>query len=379
VNLFDRIGGRTLPRGEVEEMRRTILLPAVFALVLASCGGDTEEGKPSGGTTPSASASATVVTGSPTASPTPEYRLDYDFPPWSVVVELFEYDTSEPLGYQVLGKNQQQGATVYDVEYQSSGYTVPAYLVIPDGTGPFPVVLYAHGGGGLRADYFLRDAVALARQGYAGLLIEAPSLREPYLPISTTWDARLDIKAGVQYAVDLRRGMDLLETLPEIDAKRIGFVGHSSGAWEGAYLVGVEDRIDAYVLQSLNGWPCTGSGSKTSCHVLDLYGWESLPPQQALERYLRDTMVLNAAPYVERNEGAALLFQASKTDRFESVPTIRAVFEAASGPKMLRWYTEADAWGGHEFGCDPRPTYFAGCPPDLPALVFQRAWLEENV
>ncbi len=94
-------------------------------------------------------------------------------------------------------------------------------VVIPDGSGPFPAVLYAHGGGGNR-DWFLSDALALARNGYAGLLITGPDSREPFLPIALTWNARLDIKGTVQWAVDLRRGIDHLETLPEIDATRPG-------------------------------------------------------------------------------------------------------------------------------------------------------------
>jgi hypothetical protein len=361
-------------------MRRTSLLVSVFALVLASCGGGTEEAKRSGSATPSASASVSTAAGSPTASPTAEVRLDYPFPPWSEAVKLFSYDTSEPLGYEVRGKERQGGATVYDIEFQSAGYAVPAWLVIPDGRGPFPAVLYAHGGGGLDRDYFLPDAIALAREGYAGLLIQAPSLRAPFLEPGN-WHAQLEVEASVQYTVDLRRGIDVLETLPEIDSERIGFVGHSWGAWTGAYLVGVEDRIVGFVLQSVNGWPCTGPGSNTSCHVLDLYGYDPLPSQRKLESYLAGTMALNTVPYVAHNEGAALLFQASRTDVFESVPTIRAVFEAATGPKTFWWFEGTDPWGGHEMGCDARgsPTIFGGCPPGLEALVFQRAWLQQNV
>jgi dienelactone hydrolase len=244
---------------------------------------------------------------------------------------------------------------------------------MPEGPGPFPVVLYAHGGGSGSRHYFLEDAVALARDGYAGLLITGPDSRPPYLPIGTTWDARMDIGGTVQFTVDLRRGIDLLETLPEIDAGRIGFVGYSAGAWPGAYLAGVEDRIDAFVLQSLNGWPCAGSASTTSCHVLDLFGYSDLPPQQDLERYLEDTMVLNPVPYVGHAE-AAFLFQASRSDRWESIPTIRAVYEAASGPKVLRWYE-----GGHRLGCLGLLGPTLSCAAHSEAFVFHRAWLEEHV
>ena len=107
-------------------MRRTILVFSLFALVLASCGGGTEEAKLSGSTTRGASASVAITTGSPTASPTAEVNPDYEVPPYEVppyaeLVKLFDYDASEPLGYEVLAKERQEGATVYDVEYRSSG------------------------------------------------------------------------------------------------------------------------------------------------------------------------------------------------------------------------------------------------------------------
>jgi hypothetical protein len=134
--------------------------------------------------------------------------LDYPFPPWSQAVKLFDYDTSEPLAFTEVDREYRGGAWVSDVHYRSSGYVVPAWLVIPDGAGPFPVVLYAHGRTGTAGrDWFLDDALALARDGYAGLLITGPDTREPFLT-ADTGDAQLDIGANVQYATDLRRGLD---------------------------------------------------------------------------------------------------------------------------------------------------------------------------
>jgi pimeloyl-ACP methyl ester carboxylesterase len=46
----------------------------------------------------------------------------------------------------------------------------------------------------------------------------------------------------------LRRGIDLLYGRPDVDRKRIAYVGHSWDAHVGAILAGVETRITAYVL-----------------------------------------------------------------------------------------------------------------------------------
>ena len=46
---------------------------------------------------------------------------------------------------------------------------------------------------------------------------------------------------------DAVRGVDVLETIPNVDAKRIGAVGHSLGAKEALYLAAFDERIKAAV------------------------------------------------------------------------------------------------------------------------------------
>jgi dienelactone hydrolase len=366
-------------------MRRTILLLSVFALTLASCDGGTEEAKPSGSATPGASASVSTAAGSPTASPTPEVLADYDvtpyeLPPLGELKGMYDYDPSEPLGYVEVGRHRERGATALDIEYKSSGCTVPAMLVVPDGQGPFPVVLYAHGYGMTRT-YFLDDALALAREGYAGLLIQYPHDRKPFVQFFS-WRGPSDIKGFEQYVIDLRRGLDLLQTLPEIDATRIGFVGHSIGGWVGAILSGVDDRIDAYVLTSVGSY---GSAQPDR----SLFA-APLPVDGALTRYQDAIAVVYPVDYVGHNRGAAFLFQASKADEIVSLGNIRALFEAAPEPRTLRWYAGPGrslyAYEHHHLGCEQKywgwaatMKYYQGCPANLPAFEFHRAWLEENV
>jgi dienelactone hydrolase len=210
-------------------------------------------------------------------------------------------------------------------------------------------------------------------------VITGPEVREPYLPIYTTWDARLDLKGAVQYAIDLRRGIDLLETLPEIDATRIGFVGYSSGAWEGAYISGLEDRIDAYVFASGGqGYPCIDAGHGTlSCHVTDEFrSWPSPPGPQELERYMVKvgSLLGNTIPYVSHNEGAAFLIQMGTKDEYASTSTVDALFEALPQPKLLRWYDV-----GHTLGCTFVLGEGSSCDPVTEAFVDHRAWLQESV
>ena len=87
--------------------------------------------------------------------------------------------------------------------------------------------------------------------GYAGLLVDAPAALD--LPGYYTWDAEKDIATWVASVTDLRRGLDLLETLPQIDAGRIGFMGPGYGGAMGAMLAGLDHRVKAFALAYVGG------------------------------------------------------------------------------------------------------------------------------
>ncbi len=106
------------------------------------------------------------------------------------------------------------------------GRTVEGYLLVPGGEGPFPavVVVYydAKTGVGLGAE--LRDfGYQLARRGFIALSIGTPD--SAYYP-----DAR---NAGLQPLSSLAYAAAnchaALASMPEVDVRRIGIVGHSYG------------------------------------------------------------------------------------------------------------------------------------------------------
>ena len=108
----------------------------------------------------------------------PTLRTGYDLPPFAELVKPFDYDTTEPLGYKVTYEELQDGVTVPDITYPSGGYGVLGELVIPDGEGPFPAVLYA-AGYDVYPSFFVPEMVAFAKEGYAGLAIGEPSRDRP--------------------------------------------------------------------------------------------------------------------------------------------------------------------------------------------------------
>jgi predicted esterase len=127
------------------------------------------------------------------------------------------------------------------------GGRVPAYLVEPSGSGPFPAVLFQHGRLGNRSQ-FLGEARRLGRHDIASLLLDAPWARPHGRPILTGRPS--DVLTLRQTVVDERRALDLLADRPEIDPRRLGVMGFSLGAIASATLLGVDHRIRCGVLAS---------------------------------------------------------------------------------------------------------------------------------
>ncbi|HEV2948175.1 MAG TPA: prolyl oligopeptidase family serine peptidase, partial [Gemmataceae bacterium] len=129
---------------------------------------------------------------------------------------------------------------------------VPVYLLIPRGAkGKLPAVLCLHqtvsiGKGepaGLGGKPNLRYAVHLAERGYVTLAPDYPSFGE--YPFDF---ARSRYPSGSMKAIwNNMRAIDLLESLPEVDAKKIGCIGHSLGGHSTMFTAAFDTRIQALV------------------------------------------------------------------------------------------------------------------------------------
>jgi predicted dienelactone hydrolase len=138
--------------------------------------------------------------------------------------------------------------------------------------GKLPAVLCLHqttsiGKGepaGLDGKENLRYAVHLAERGYVTLAPDYPSFGEyPY-------DfARSGYQSGSMKAVwNNIRAIDLLESLPEVDSKRIGCMGHSLGGHNAMFTAAFDTRIQAIVSNC-------GFTSFTKYDGGNLKGWTS--------------------------------------------------------------------------------------------------------
>ena len=189
-------------------------------------------------------------------------------------------------GYRakVLYEEHRDGYTARKLELRLSRYySVPAYMLIPDGKGPFPAINALHDHGAhlfigkekmirplaCEDSTVVRDAQEwaagyegqffgdyLARNGFVVLSTDAPMWGERGQKEGARRD-RYDMIAGnmMMYGIDLSAYMtyddiaatEWLAGQPEVDAAHIGCTGWSMGAYRAWMLAALSDRISAAV------------------------------------------------------------------------------------------------------------------------------------
>jgi uncharacterized protein len=244
--------------------------------------------------------------------------------------EIYAYDESKPLALRDNGVvNENYPVKVRDVSFAGPSERVPAYLLTPPGKGPYPAVIYLHGAGGDRLEMVYRSSW-LAGRGAVGLTIESPYSPNREIRLGPGVEGlRKERDRTVMGIVELRRAVDLLQSLPQVDDDRIGFVGYSAGARSGAILAGVEPRIRAFALMS--------GGEDTVDEFIAL-----LPPGQEDEvrPLLEDT---DGLKYIAQASPSKLLFQAGRQDEIVPRDALEALIRAGSEPKSVRWYDAGHA------------------------------------
>ncbi|TXT37507.1 MAG: hypothetical protein FD138_640 [Planctomycetota bacterium] len=97
---------------------------------------------------------------------------------------------------------------------------------------------------GVRGDPNLKYALELAERGYVTLAPDYPSFGEH----AYDFDPKHGYVSGTMKAIwDNIRAVDLLETLPEVDAERIGCIGHSLGGHNAIFTAVFDERLKAVV------------------------------------------------------------------------------------------------------------------------------------
>ncbi|WLW50504.1 alpha/beta hydrolase family protein [Streptomyces sp. YU58] len=198
---------------------------ATAALLLAVTAGCTDggDGDEAARGTPSPSSSAPSRTPSATPSPTRTPVNPVSIP---ALIQREHTGSALKLGDVI---TRTSDYTSYEVTYEANGLTISGLMNIPEGRGPFPALVLAHGyidpavyttGRGLN-----REQDLLARNGYIVLHTDyrnhARSDKDP--------DNDVNLRLG--YTEDVIGAAKALKSSgrPEIDADRVGLLGRSMG------------------------------------------------------------------------------------------------------------------------------------------------------
>jgi dienelactone hydrolase len=250
-------------------------------------------------------------------------------------IHLFDYDKNESVDIQEQNRWHEDNATWIDFTYASpKGGQVQARKIIPDGDGPFPGIILQHGGTG-RLEDMTPQARQFVRYGAVVMMITDPYRRPGGWEITeymgNIWPifTKRDLEIKIQLIVDLRRAIDILSALPQVDSGRMAYYGVSFGGAMGGLLAGIEDRLQAYVL-------VVGDGGLVE-HTSDP-GEDGLPIHFS-ENWAALMWPTESLHFIGRAAPANLLFQNGIYDTF--VPPHDAIRyqTAASEPKTIYWYS----------------------------------------
>jgi hypothetical protein len=188
-----------------------------------------------------------------------------------------------PLNLKETGSVKMKGYTIKNIAFQTRpGIYATANLYIPDGNGKFPavIVMMGHSAEGRLYDKYQAVGITLALNGYVSLCIDpwgsgerttVHGVFEDHGDENNLGIALMDIGEPLMgmLITDNIRGVDLLCSLPYVDAQRIGATGSSGGGNQTMWLAAMDERIKAAVpVVSAGTFEAYIMGTPCICEVL---------------------------------------------------------------------------------------------------------------
>jgi dienelactone hydrolase len=246
-------------------------------------------------------------------------------------ISLFDYNSAADLQVVQHSVEKRGNTSIMDITFDGGSAahkTNRAYLVTPDGKGPFAGILWVHWLGEpetTNRTQYLQEAISLAEKGVVSLLVDAmwsaPDWYGNRIPEE-------DYDNSIAQVIALRRAMDVLLAQPNVDPSRIGVVGHDYGGMYSTLMAGTDPRAKTYVLIAV---------------VPSLYDWAFFVRQpQSKVDYVRQNAVFELTDFISRVNNASVLFQFAKDDPYISRTQQQIFFHAANEPKSFKVYDAAD-------------------------------------
>jgi dienelactone hydrolase len=287
----------------------------------------------------------------------------------------FDYDASAPLDLEEAGVEHRGGVAVHDISYASpKGGRVPAYLVVPEGPGPFAAILWGHwywpNSEFFNRKEFLEEAIVLAPAGVVSLLTTGPGARPGHVndknPISDEQVTDL-----IQAIVDMRRGADLLLARKDVDPHRLAYVGHSYNAEVGGFLSGIDKRFKAFVLMA---GPLSDEVDEQSDEYKQFR--QQVGPEK-FDAFVAKYQWLDPGKFVSRAAPATVFLQYASQEDFLTSARAKQYAAIVSEPKQFKIYEAPHALNAEarrdrivfltdQLALKPLPPDRVAAIPDLP-------------
>jgi dienelactone hydrolase len=259
----------------------------------------------------------------------------------AAVLRRFDYDQKAPLDVQDMGVEQRGDVAIHDISYASpKGGRVPAYLVVPSGKGPFAAVIWGHwympGSAFLNRKEFLDEAVALAPGGVVSLLPDGPIARPGHVEDETPLNEH-QVTDLLQQIVDMRRGADLLLARPDVDPKRLAYVGHSYDASVGGFLSGIDKRFKAFVLMA------GGLSDEMDTKSKELQDYRKKVGPEKFDAFQAKYGWLDPGKFVSHAAPAFVFLQYATQEKFLTPDRARGYATLVPEPKRFQLYNAPHA------------------------------------
>jgi len=232
------------------------------------------------------------------------------------------------LDVKIVGEEKLDGYVRKKITYAAEkDDRVPAYLLVPTGfSGKRPAMLCLHqttaiGKGepvGLNKNANMHYALELVKRGYVCLVPDYPSFGDYKYDFKKS-----DFQSGTMKAIwNNVRGVDLLQSLPEVEGERIGVIGHSLGGHNAMFTAAFDTRIKLIV-------SCCGF---CSFHKDDMPSWTGeryMPRIASVYRNDAKSMPFDFTDVVISFAPRAFLAVAPLRDNDFAVDGVRDVMKAA--------------------------------------------------
>jgi dienelactone hydrolase len=178
---------------------------------------------------------------------------------------------------------------------------------------------------------FLDEALALAPSGVVSLLTDHPMSRPGYVASKDPLDES-SATDFLQQVIDMRRGVDLLATRRDVDAKRIAYVGHSCNAGVGALLSGLDRRFKAFVLMAGT------TSDKISQNTKEFQAFRQKIGPEKVDAFLAKYYYLDQGKFVSHAAPAVILLQFATKEAFITPERAKLYADVVSEPKIFKMY-----------------------------------------